>query len=358
MALYIQLSTQNVLTKFLSVSSITGGNSVNTSQLTSTVASLATNSVIPLQLSTQAIFTSSISSSVINTSVISTLVLYASSIVGVVTGGGGLTSLPSSLSTFAIFTSSLQASTIQTNVLSSITTIANNLIGTNLFVSSALISTLSTNNLNFAGGFGYLTMPDIYPNTVFTSTLTASNVQVGVNSVVSPIQFYGFGSYLNSVVAELSTGTTTQELLLFRGSNATDRIRMQTTGSIVFEPGVSGRLWPTVPSNVTPAMIINTSSNVGIQVAAPSFPLDVGGVGRFQTVSTLALNISSINGQIYTAGGGGGITTLPNTISSFSLLTSSLIASTSQTLVLSSLFLTVSSLYTATRQATPMFITF
>jgi mucin-19 len=339
MALYIQLSTQNVLTKFLSVSSITGGNSVNTSQLTSTVGSLLTNSVIPPQLSTQAIFTSSISSSVINTSVVSTLVLYASSIVGVVTGGGGLTSLPSSLSTFAIFTSSLQASTvqaaslstlqlfassIQTNALSSVTVTANDLIGTTLFVSSGLISTLSTNSLNFAGGFGYLTMPDIYPNTVYTSTLTASNLQVGINSVQSPIQFFGFGSYLNSVIAELSTGATTQELLIFRGSNATDRIRMQTTGSIVFEPGVSGRLWPTVPSNVTPAMIINTSSNVGIQLVSPSFPLDVGGTGRFLTLSTLALNISSINGTVYAAGGGG-ITTFPSTISSSALITSNLL---------------------------------
>jgi hypothetical protein len=99
---------------------------------------------------------------------------------------------------------------------------------------------------------------------------------------------------------------------------------------------------------------------MGVQVPVinSTIALDVGGIGRFQVASTLALNISSINGQIYTAGGGGGITTLPSTISSFSLLTSSLIASTSQTLVLSSLFLTVSSLYTATRQATPMFITF
>jgi len=327
MALYIQLSTQNVLTKFLSVSSITGGNSVNTQQLTSTVASLGTGGLtqIPSNLSTLAIFTSSLSSGTIQAGIMSTLVLYASSIVGVTTGGG-LATIPSTLSTFAIYTSSIETSTLtaqQINVSSLSTSV---ITATSLFVSSGLISTLSTNALNFAGGFGYLTMPDIFPNTVFTSTVTTSNLLVGVNATVSPIQFFGFGTYSNSVLAELSTGATTQELLMFRGSNATDRIRFQTTGSLVFEAGVSSRLWPTVPSNVTPAMVINTSSNVGIQTASPGATLDVAGTGRFQVASTLALNISSINGTVYSAGGGGGggTTTQALTISTGQLIVSSM----------------------------------
>jgi len=378
MALYYQLSTQNVLTKYLSVSSITGGNSVNTDQLASTVASLLTTSVIPPFVSTQGVFTSTVFASTVNTSVVSTLVLYASSIIGVTTGGG-LVTLPSTISTFSMYTSSLFVSTTTANLLSSqqlfvssllansISSIGLNtgtLIGNNLFVSSATLSTFSTNTINFAGGFGYLTMPDIYPNTVYTSTVTASNLLVGWNSQISPIQFFGFGTYSNSVIAELSTGTTTQELVMFRGSNATDRIRFQTTGSLVFEPGVSARIWPTVPSNVTPAMVINTSSNVGIQTAAPAFPLDVAGTGRFLTISTQALLLSSINGQVYSGGGGGasfnGSTT---TLSSATIFTSSLnanviTASTSIFFLMSSQTLTVSSLYTATRQATPMFVTF
>lgn len=334
MALYYQLSTQNVLTKFLSVSSITGGNSVNNQQLASTVASLITTSVIPANLSTQALTASSITASTITSPIISTLVLYASSIIGVTTGG--LAVLPSTVSTFSLLTSSLQVSTatgitisaqqlfvssILGNTISSIGITTGTLIATNLFASTATLSTFSTNTINFAGGFGYLTMPDIYPNTVFTSTVTTSNLLVGVNSVVSPIQFYGFGNYTNSVVAELSTGGTTQELLMFRGSNATDRIRFQTTGSVVFEPGVSARVWPTVPSNVTPAMIITTSSNVGIQTASPGATLDVAGTGRFivastqqlfvssvqsffvgsQTLSTLNINVSTINGRTFGA---------------------------------------------------------
>jgi hypothetical protein len=330
MALYYQLSTQNVITKFLSVSSITGGNSVNSEQLASTVASLAITSVVPANLSTQAITTSSITASTITSQSMSTLVLYASSIIGVTTGGG-LATIPSTLSSFAILTSSIQLSTATAITLSAqqlfvSSVFGDTLVASNLFVSSATLSTFSTNSINFAGGFGYLTMPDIYPNTVYTSTVTTSNLLVGINSVVSPVQFYGFGNYTNSVLAELSTGGTTQELLMFRGSNATDRIRFQTTGSLVFEPGVSARLWPTVPSNATPAMVINTSSNVGIQTASPGATLDVAGTGRFQIVSTLNINLSSINGQTYTAGGG--LSRLPSTISSFSLLTSSLTAST------------------------------
>jgi hypothetical protein len=83
---------------------------------------------------------------------------------------------------------------------------------------------------------------------------------------------------------------------MFRGSNASDRIRVQTTGNFVVETGVSARLWPIAPSNVTPAFIINTSSNVGIQTAAPLFPLDVAGVIRGTAISTVQIQTSSIVG--------------------------------------------------------------
>ena len=173
---------------------------------------------------------------------------------------------------------------------------ASSVTTTFLFTSSVFFSSLSTSIINFGGGFGYLTMPDIYPNTVYTSTVTSSNVLVGWNSQLSPIQFFGFGTYSNTVISEVSTGGATQELVMFRGSNSSDRIRMQTTGSIVFEPGVSARLWPTVPSNVTPAMLINTSSNIGIQTASPTVPLDVAGAIRSVSFSTQQITTSSILG--------------------------------------------------------------
>jgi hypothetical protein len=233
-------------------------------------------------------------------------------------GGGGIANIPDNLSTFAIFTSSLLASTIQSITLSAEAILTSSLTTQALEASTVLLSTISTNEINFAG-FGYLLMPDIYPNTVYTSTVLTSNILVGFSTVISPIQFYGFGSYSNTVIAELSTGSNTQELIMFRGSNATDRIRMQTTGNIVFESGVSARIWPTVASNATPAMIINTSSNVGIQTATPGAALDVAGQARAISISSQQGFMSSLTGitvsslQLFTSSINGGIIfSLPN----------------------------------------------
>ena len=134
---------------------------------------------------------------------------------------------------------------------------------------------------------------------VSTSALFTTSTFLGYSSLQTAIQFYGLtANYTNTVLAEQSTSATSQEFLVFRGSSATDRIRMQTTGNIVFEPGVTQRLWPNTPSNITPALVITSTSNIGILTASPTVPLDVAGIGRFQTVSTLGLNISSINGLV------------------------------------------------------------
>jgi hypothetical protein len=139
---------------------------------------------------------------------------------------------------------------------------------------------------------------------------------VGIVSSLSFIAFPGLQQgYAQSVLAEQSTGTGLQELLIFRGSSASDRIRMQTTGSIVFEPGVGARVFPAAPSNATPAMIINASSNVGIGIAAPTVTLDVAGTGRFQILSTQQIYVSSISsGSVYGKffGDGSSLTGLPS----------------------------------------------
>lgn len=62
-----------------------------------------------------------------------------------------------------------------------------------------------------------------------------------------------------------------------------------------FEPGVASRTFPSVGSNATPAMVITTTSNVGIQTFAPSFPLDVTGIIRATTsLSTLLVQTSNL----------------------------------------------------------------
>jgi len=172
--------------------------------------------------------------------------------------------------------------------------------------SNVFASTLIVNNLQIGTGLGWVNIGPLQTVALSTTQVQAGSVYAtsnfigSVSTPYSAVQFYGlFGQYNNTIVGEVSTGVGTQELLLFKGSSTSDRIRLQTTGNIVFEPGSSARLWASsITSNVTPAMIINTSSNVGIQTASPQATLDVAGTGRFQIASTLAMNVSTINGFI------------------------------------------------------------
>ena len=192
--------------------------------------------------------------------------------------------------TFTGSTIFLSAATIQASNISSFQITAQNIT----------TQALSTNALIFGTGTGTLLMPDIAPNTIYTSTVTTSNLQIGWTSNQSPLQFYGFGTYSNTVIVEQSTGTTTQELFVFRGSNAADRIRFQTTGYMAIETGVSSRLYTAALSNAVPAVMIDINSNVGIKLAAPAVPLDVGGTIRAPTLSSLTLQTSTIEGAIFT----------------------------------------------------------
>ena len=174
--------------------------------------------------------------------------------------------------------------------------------------SNVFASTLIVNNLQIGTGLGWVNIGPIQTVALSTTQLqtgalyATSNFIGSVSTPYNAIQFYGlFGQYNNTVLAEVSTGVGTQELLFFKGSSTSDRIRLQTTGSIVFEPGSSARLWASsITSNVTPAMVIDTNSNVGIKTGTTvGIALDVAGVGRFQTVSTLNIQLSSINGLTF-----------------------------------------------------------
>ena len=175
----------------------------------------------------------------------------------------------------------------------STTTISTSLIRAG-YISSpqGYISSLIVDSLSFSLSNSFIVMGDIITTSVstiqtFTSSLTTNNLRVGTVSTLSYIAFPGLQQgYAQTVIAEQATASGIQELLLFKGSTNTDRIRMQTTGPIVFEPGVSARVFPATGSNVTPAMIITTGSNVGIGVAAPGVALDVAGAGRFTALST------------------------------------------------------------------------
>ena len=184
-----------------------------------------------------------------------------------------------------------------------------NLVSTTQALQSAptqFVSSLTVNAMTVGTGAGWLQLPPI--QTIYASTtyvqgqaLYTLSSYFGTGSTITALQFYGlFSNYNNTVIAEVSTGVGTQELLFFKGSSTSDRVRVQTTGNFVVETGISARMWDssalTIQSNVTPAMIINSSSNVGIQTATPGATLDVAGTGRFITASS----ISMYTGALYT----------------------------------------------------------
>lgn len=180
-----------------------------------------------------------------------------------------------------------------------------------IFASTAVFSTMITqlavvSSLQFYQGDGFFRIQDLQTSNLSTVGLWASSVLT--NAVVTPlfylgntsnqteIQFYGRqGNYTNTVLAEQSTGTTTQEFLIFRGSSAADQIRLQTTGQFVLETGVSARLWPTTTPQATPSLLIDIDNNMnlggkfyfdainnrlGVNCNAPGVTLDVNGIIR------------------------------------------------------------------------------
>jgi hypothetical protein len=165
------------------------------------------------------------------------------------------------------------------------------------------VSSLQVNSLLIGTGTGSINLGDTVMTAVSsvstaTNTLYALNTLLGNVSSQTAIQFYGLtGQYNGAVVAERLVSPGVQELLLYKASSIQDQIRLQTTGNIVFEAGVASRSWSTSTAAPTPTLYISYLSNVGIGTAAPATTLDVAGTGRFQTVSTLALITSSINGQ-------------------------------------------------------------
>ena len=133
---------------------------------------------------------------------------------------------------------------------------------------------------------------------------TISSLFVGSSSNQNFIKFWGrVGEYNNTVISEQSTGTTSGEIVLFKGSSISDQIRLQTTGSIKFETGVSApRNFVTETALTTPTMTITATSNVGINTNNPQYNLDVAGTARFQTLmSTSAVYTGALYMSLFFA---------------------------------------------------------
>ena len=134
---------------------------------------------------------------------------------------------------------------------------------------------------------------------ILSTGLISNPLRLGTLSTQTSIQFPGLRQgYTGTVITEQTTGAGTQELLFYKASSISDQIRLQTTGSIVFEAGAAVRSFPSTTQLATPTLYIaGSTSNIGIGTATPATTLDVAGTGRFQTLSTLNFNLSSINGQ-------------------------------------------------------------
>ena len=259
-------------------------------------------------------YISSIGSSVDPTNLVSTSLL-ASSLQSTVRGLGTIgyiSSPPLQLSTSALFTSSLLASTISTtntvftNALVARSTNLSSVFVSNLTGTQGYISAFTTDSLTIGDGNGWFDVGALRAVVVSsvqqnTGSMYATTAFIGNTSTLNQIRFWGlFGNYNNTILAEVSTGSVVgaQEFLVFKGSSASDRIRFQTTGDIRFEPQVSAREFSTATALATPTMILQ-SNLVGIATATPATTLDVGGTIRGTIISTLAFNVSSINGTIY-----------------------------------------------------------
>jgi hypothetical protein len=182
------------------------------------------------------------------------------------------------------------------------------------------IQDLQTSNLSTVG---------LWASSVLTNAVVTPNIFLGNSSNQTELQFYGRqGNYTNSVLAEQSTGTTSQEFLMFRGSSAADQIRLQTTGQFVLETGVSARLWPTTTPQATPSLLIDINNNMnlggkfyfdsinnrlGVNCNAPGVTLDVNGIIRGN--GSLLFGLPALS-------------TPPLTLSTSSMLVSSIITNT------------------------------
>jgi hypothetical protein len=189
-------------------------------------------------------------------------------------------------------TTQLSAAIVNVSSLSSAYTLA----------TQSYISSLQVDSIQIGTGTGWIDIGPIQATEVSTLQLAAGNVYaantyLGTRSTQTAIQYFGLnGTYQNSIIAERSTGTTTQELLLFKGSSSSDQIRVQTTGNFLLETGVSARVFPNMGQVTTPSLYVNTSGQVGIGTSNPSgYTLNVAGTGYFATsVSTQTLYAGTI----------------------------------------------------------------
>ena len=301
----------NAPTVTLDVNGIISGNG-------SLIYALPALSTPPLLLSTAVLFVSAanVSTSIVDREFVSSLTV-SSIVAGTVSTNLVFAnqSFTSSMNTNALYTSTLSANTFYANTGFFSTFITSSFSTAFINIQAATVS-----SIQFYQGDGFFKTQDLqasnvstvnlWASTLLTNTVVASNLYLGQIPAQTPIQFIGFGTYTNTVIAEQSTGISTQELLLFKGSSIADQVRIQTTGVFRLETGVSSRLWPNTSQQTVARMLVDTQGNfnfnggefyldatnnrVGINCNAPLFDLDITGTVRAQSSIFLSTFTSSL----------------------------------------------------------------
>jgi hypothetical protein len=156
------------------------------------------------------------------------------------------------------------------------------------------------------GNTGINTASPLYPLDVNGIMSTRSTLYVGGSANTNMMRFYGTngdgqGNYTHTAIAErIYNSTEESELLLFKGNDTTDRVRVLATGGFQVDvaPVAQWDVGSAPPAaSVANCLVVNSSGNVGIRNSTPAYPLDVNGTAK-------------INGDLY--GGGMRVTDITN----------------------------------------------
>jgi hypothetical protein len=145
--------------------------------------------------------------------------------------------------------------------------------------------------INLSGSNGINCNSPRFPLDVNGSVNIAGDLYVGASSFSNLIRFYGtttdgVGTNNHSVIGERvygGTGTERSELLIFKGDNIEDRVRLLSSGGCVFHisranVGYTGwTIGSSPPDTIIQALTVTPEGRVGINTTAPAYPLDVYG---------------------------------------------------------------------------------
>ena len=134
------------------------------------------------------------------------------------------------------------------------------------------------------------------------STITATNTYLGGWSTQNAIYFYGLeGTFDRTVLSEQLVSTGTQEFLIFKGSSPSENIRLQASGSLVFETGAAPSIFSSATTQSTPTVLITSSRTVGINCNAPAYTLDISGSANITGTASVG-GAASITGATTVSG--------------------------------------------------------